>query len=356
MLETVREYALERLEASGEAEAVGLRHATYYLTLAEAADPEITGPQQGVWLLRLEHEHGNLQGALRWLIDRGRSELALRLGGALWRFWFVHGHAVVGRRWLEEILVLPADAPSPPDAGRSLARAHVLLGLGALAWQQRDHATGRPALEEAAARFRSDAERRGLAYASTLLGLVARDMGDVSVARDRLGEGVALFRELADAWGLSVALTALAATLITLGDVTAARAPLEEGLDHARRLGHQWLLAISRHHFGRWARQRGDLDGARSHLEESLALFRRLGDTYFVARSLAELADVARDAGEPDRAAGLYDESLALYRDLGDEPAAAAVQASLDRLRADGSVSAQEPAAASAAESDPSPA
>jgi predicted ATPase len=104
MLETIREYALERLEQSGEIELLRQRHAEQYLALAERAEPELEGPHQMVWLDRLESDHANLYATLEWAAERGEMATALRLGGSLWQFWAVRGHVSEGRRWLEAIL------------------------------------------------------------------------------------------------------------------------------------------------------------------------------------------------------------------------------------------------------------
>src|SRR5262249_25074569 len=104
MLETIREYALERLEQNGEVESLHQAHLGYFLALAEQAEPELTGPRQAEWLERLEREHDNLRAALAWALEHGSLEASARLAGALWRFWYTHGHLSEGRRWLEQIL------------------------------------------------------------------------------------------------------------------------------------------------------------------------------------------------------------------------------------------------------------
>ena len=110
MLETVREYGLERLAASGEIDAAQRQHATYFMTFAEAVEPELTGAEQATWLPRLEIEHDNLRLAFQWAYERGEAEIGLRLAGALWRFWMQRGHATEGRAWLERFLSLAANA------------------------------------------------------------------------------------------------------------------------------------------------------------------------------------------------------------------------------------------------------
>jgi predicted ATPase len=112
MLEPIRQYAREKLEGSGEAEEVHGQHASFFLTLAEAAEPELSGPQQRLWVDRLEREHDNLREALSWVLERGKTELGLRFGGALWRFWHNRGYLSEGIGWLEEVLAVSGSAPA----------------------------------------------------------------------------------------------------------------------------------------------------------------------------------------------------------------------------------------------------
>ncbi|MDQ5851887.1 MAG: adenylate/guanylate cyclase domain-containing protein, partial [Chloroflexota bacterium] len=131
MLEIIREYALERLAARGEVEATERTHATYYLTLAEAAAPELQGSRQGAWLEQLEMEHDNLRAALRWSLNRGEVEVGLRLGAALWRLWHMRGYVSEGREWLEKLLPLSEHSRVSPSV-----RAQALNAAGVLAQQQ----------------------------------------------------------------------------------------------------------------------------------------------------------------------------------------------------------------------------
>jgi predicted ATPase/DNA-binding SARP family transcriptional activator len=130
MLETIREYALEELRAAGEDDVIGGRHARFYATLVERAEPKLTGADQARWLDQLEAEHANLQAALRWASQTGDTELALLMAARLWRFWQLRGHFAEGRRWLEEVLA--AEGPA------SMARAKALIGLAGLCYWQGD--------------------------------------------------------------------------------------------------------------------------------------------------------------------------------------------------------------------------
>jgi predicted ATPase len=163
MLETIREYALERLEASGEAEAVRRQHTDYYLALAEAAAPQLHGAEQRAWLDRLDAEHDNLRAALAWsqTVPSGAG-VGLRLAGALSVFWFVHGHVSEGRKWLAVVLVR--------EAGTLAARAKALIGAGYLAGFQEDNVAAHTHFEESLALFRKVGDKAGIAAALRGLG------------------------------------------------------------------------------------------------------------------------------------------------------------------------------------------
>jgi non-specific serine/threonine protein kinase len=188
MLETVREYALERLVASGEADAIGRRHAEYFLSMAEWARSQLSGTEQVTWLNELEREHDNLRTALAWLREHGESELGLRLGGALWQFWSVRGHFAEGRAWLEELLRQPA------AAARSAARANALNGAGSLAFSQGDDARAQLLFEESLAIWRELGDEREAAHSLSDLGRVAYERGDAAAALSLYEESLAAQR------------------------------------------------------------------------------------------------------------------------------------------------------------------
>ena len=170
MLETVKEYVLERLEAAGEEEEIRRAHATHYLALAEEARPELQGPRQTEWFDRLENEHDNLRTALRWAFEGGDPEMALRLTAKLWWFWYKRGHLSEARRWLEEALENSA-SPTP-------ARAEALDGAGVLARNQSDYEQAQAWLEECLILRRKLGDKAGTSTVLIDLGTVAGDRGD----------------------------------------------------------------------------------------------------------------------------------------------------------------------------------
>ncbi|HYY32067.1 MAG TPA: adenylate/guanylate cyclase domain-containing protein, partial [Gaiellaceae bacterium] len=189
MLETIREYAAERIEESREADEVRRRHAEHFLALAEEAKPHLRRHWSGQWLDRLEPEHDNLRAALDRLEASGESELALRLAGAVWGFWDMRGHLAEGRRRLEGAL----QADERPTA----ARAEALNGAAALAFDGGDPSTARLRAEEALALHRALGDGWGAAYSVYLLGHAALE-ADPMRARRLFEESLRLFGELGD--------------------------------------------------------------------------------------------------------------------------------------------------------------
>jgi predicted ATPase/DNA-binding CsgD family transcriptional regulator len=312
MLATMREYAAEQLEASGEAEEIRRRHAEQVLALVERADPKLRGAEQLVWLERLQADNDNLRAALRWSIERGHAGLALRLAGASWWFWYLRGHLSEGRDWLRQALDLPG------ASGCGAARATALLGVGFLAHFQSDFASSCRWLEQSVALWRELDDRRGLAYALSHLGHARWSRGEREEGAALQETALALFREIGDAWAVGMPLTFLARMSLERGDYAQARSALEECAGAYRALGDSWGLAQSLSDLGDVARSEGDYECAGTHYEESLALFRRVGATIGVASLLHNLAYIAHSRGDEAAAAALFRESLDLARELGD--------------------------------------
>jgi len=329
LLETIRAYASERLEESGEAAAAARRHATYYLRLAEQAAPELVGRDQARWLTTLEQEHANLRAALHWARESGETEIGLRVVGALWRFWVAHGHLSEGRRWLEELLAhadgsMPAVAPA--------IRAKALYGASLLAYVQGDYGRTAPLAEESLTLYQGLGDRRGEADALHSLALVAHEQGDRPRAVALSEQSLTLRRALGDQRGIGVSLNNLGSIAHDQCDFARAAALFEESVALHRAMGDTWTLAIALSNLGDVATKRGAYPTARLLLEESLALRRALGDTHGIAQSLSYLGSVASDQGELARATALYEESLALHQDLGDRRGIATAQNNLGEV------------------------
>jgi predicted ATPase/DNA-binding CsgD family transcriptional regulator len=316
MLETIREYALERLAAGGEEPASRTRHAAYYLDLAEATVPRLRGPEQGHWLDWLEAEHDNLRAASEWYLASGGIVEGLRLAGALHWFWDRRGYLDEGRARIDAALAAAANVADPGDALRR-ARAWALVGAAALAFDQGDHAAVATLAEESAALFRQLDDDHGLVLAILRLAFVA-GAAEPQRAGALLAEALARARTAGDPWFVGLVLFVSAQTaLFGAGDPAAARVSITEALSALQASGDPYLLAHGLGTQGLVDLAEGDLVAARAALERSLAVIRTVRDTRSVALLAATTADAARCQGDYVRAAELYSESLALYYELG---------------------------------------
>ena len=310
MLETIREFALERLAERGDGEAVQRRHAELYASLAERADPALFGPQQLSWLERLDAELANIRGALTWAAESGESEAGLRIGTALWRYWQLRGSIREGRERLELLL--------SGRAGSKAARARAQFVLASLASPQGDHETVCRLIEASLPVHRALGDDVVVAISLALLGLSELAQGDVERARALTQEGLVLARRTRDLPTEAMLLANVGVVLAATGDLDGAEQALEESVDAARRLGNlrsvgNWLRAL-----GSISLARRDYAQARLRFEESLGVGRTLGDRWEIAHSLSNLALVALEAQDDDAARVMLVESTAIAREAGD--------------------------------------
>ncbi len=312
MLETIREYALDRLERSEEGELLRQRHADYFVVLAEEAEPEILGADQVLWLQRLEAERDNFRAALGWLLERGDTERALRLIGALRRAWVARGYLSETRKWLEA--AFDQSAAVPPEV-----EAKALYGLGRVALVQGDYDQAIPALEASARLFGELGEAEGLVFSLADLGFIATAQGRQEDARLFAEESLAEAKAAGNETTMAAALHSLACTKLDAEEYGEARALFEQSLALRRKLGDKRNMANSLCYLGSVALLEGDYDGATELLDESLALGRELGNLLIVSAALANESLVALAAGHAERAAALGIEGLALSHELGDK-------------------------------------
>ena len=312
MLETIREYGLECLTASGEEPTVRRAHADYYLGLAEAAELALAGPEQATWLERLEEEHDNLRAALRWAVEGGEAEMGLRLAGALCEFWLVRGYLREGREWLRQVL-LPATAST-----HTTARVKVLTGAGHMAHNLGDYAAAWALFEESLAEGRACGDKRGIATALNNLGWVATHRGDLTEARALSEESLGIGRELGTTESMATSLNNLGFVAYFQGDYAAAAALHQESLEQWRVLEDRRGIAIASANIGRIAHRQGDYRRATALLEEALVVLRDVGAQQIFAWGASFLADVVHDQGYVERATALLEESSTIFRDIGD--------------------------------------
>ena len=313
MLETVRAYGLELLDDRGKGEGVRQRLADYCATLTETAEAELHGANQALWMARLEREHGTLLLVLRWARESGRALTGLRIAGALWRFWYSHGHLSEGRRQLEAVLTAMNDADTPPLS----VTAKALRGAAVLAAVQGDYARAEMLGEEGIDLYRRTGDTRGEAAMLVILGSVSHYTGNYSTAWTRYQESLSVFRNVGDEPSVSVALNNLANIAKEQGDTIQSMRLYEESLAIKRRLGDARGIAITLNNLGTIALAQGAYDRAAALGEEALTSLRALGDKDVTA-ALDTVARAALHRGDTGRAAALYDEGLQVSYAAGD--------------------------------------
>ncbi|HEY7726836.1 MAG TPA: protein kinase, partial [Candidatus Eisenbacteria bacterium] len=312
LLETLRQYAREKLAESGGAPAASERHGAYFLAFAEGAAGMLYGPEQALWLDRLAEAHDNLRAALRGALDAGDGERALRLGASLWRFWWLRGFWGEGERSLARVLGMKAPGePSPYRAG-------ALRGAGTLARGRGLYRESETLLLESVAIARRLDRRSELAAALRELGNLADDRGDWEPERRYYEESLDIFRELGDRRGAQVTLHNLGNFWQGQGDLARAKGFYDEALAIARDLGDRLMEALALNGVGCVATDLGDYEAARQAHESSLALQRGAGQRPGAAYTLGELGVLAALRGEPARARELMNESIAIFMELGD--------------------------------------
>ncbi len=311
LLETIREYGLESLEASGEVKTVRQTHAEYYLKLVEEAESFIKGVQQSIWSERLEQEQKNLRVALKWFIEGGKAELALRFCGALWWFWRTHGYLSEGRRWLEAALELSYTGEP------TLARARALLSAGDLAYLQDDYVKARSMLEESVMLCRKLSAKKELAIALGTLGVLMHVQGDRGEVDSLLEESMLLCRMQESKWELSYLLRKLAEHAAQTGKLNQAVEYAQEGLILAQKLGDKALIVIVLSTLGNIAARQDDLTQAIAYNHECLELARELGYKLLVALSLNNIGYFTALQGDLTLAA-YTQEGYTLMCELGD--------------------------------------
>ena len=314
MLGMLREFGLERLEASGESETIRRCHAEFYLSLAEGAEASLERAEQIQWMDRMEQEHDNLRAALEWskaVEDAG--ELCLRLAGTLGYFWEVRGYFSEGRERLSAILMMDI------AQGRTAARTKLLARAAELAYRQSDYAATVAFAEECLEICRELGDKQGMASALIKLGNAATEAGDYGTASQYLGEALMIWRKEDDEHGIARALISLGWVSIRSGDYPLANALLEEALAVSRELGDTRSIGFELSGLGEVALHQGDHARATRLLEESLELRRQLGNKWGIGVSLGTLGLVALRQRDWERAVSLLSESLEVRREISDK-------------------------------------
>jgi len=362
LLEPVRQYALEKLEQSGEAEGIKRSHAGYFLALAEEAEPWLSGPRGAEWFERLEEELGNIRAALSWARANGEAEWSLRLAGALGGFWFWGGHYGEARGWLEAAL-------AQGDRTSTLVRAKALAAVSSMAWAQsdldrakdaaeeglrlskeagiegdrttffrggtyravflnllatsfaeaRDHERTAKLGEESLRLNRQAGDVQGIAWSLLNLAIASGDRGDYGQAEEFYAEGLSLARESDSAYDCFHFLISWGATSLFQGDHQLATRLTEEAVELARERGRGFMGMLPRalDNLGWVTLLGGKPERAKAQFEENLTLSKELDDKATITTSLEGLACVAGANGEPLRAAKLFGAAEALMEATG---------------------------------------
>ena len=306
LLETIQEYAKEKLEESGEADELRKVHAVYFAELAERAEPELRGPRQGEWLDRLESEQDNFVAALGWAY-RNDPDVGLRLVAALNVHWNRRGYLIEGREWASRIIARARErwARSPDTGGSPASISRMVPGSA-------DSGPGGPV-------------HASMARALYTLGIIAFRQANYPWARDLLNESIEIYRELqargegGDSTGLVESLNVLGIVVSRLEDMQARRRLHEQALELARQIGDIWSIARSLYQLGHVARLTGDYKTGRALFEETLALFRECGDKFNIGLALIGIGQMAERQADYHSARSLFEESLSVFEELGDK-------------------------------------
>jgi predicted ATPase/DNA-binding CsgD family transcriptional regulator len=307
MLETIREFAQERLRASGELEQIRHAHAEYFAQLAETAKPVLNSGKRQVWLRRFDSEQANIRAALEYALERDSAEIGFRILGALWLWcWLTFRDA---RRWVDQLRALPsATAPS-------LARASALNTAAILAWGDGDTLAAHALAEAAVTLCRELHAERELAHA--LLTLGASTDGDHSAMVSACSEAMRLFQQQGSQWWLAFGQLCRGIAAAQLGDMPSARADAAQATRAFENLGDAFFLGLAHMQLGLAQLQLGEIAEARLHLEASLPALRDAHDWKYTGVALIGLGSAARAGGDALAAAVAYTEALTLCRNAG---------------------------------------
>jgi predicted ATPase len=310
MLGTIRDYAIEKLEASGEDALTKRAHVAYCLVLAEEAATDQSGAEGAEWLEGFALEHDNFRAGLEWVTETGDAEWGLRLGAALFHFWETGEYLAEGRGWLGKLLKLAGAAPP------TKTRARALFAAGVLAGEQGDYASANNLINESQDVALQLGDKAGVAVSQNALAVFARDRGDVASAHILFEATLRLWRELGDQKATARTLSNLANVLRLQGDYVRALSLYGECLAIFRGLGDRTGVAWSLNYQGDVARDQSDSAAAQALYEQGLLIFRELGDRWGIGGTLADLGSLAREQRNYSTARSLYGESIKLFQEL----------------------------------------
>ena len=312
LLETVRQYARDKLVESGKSMVARAQHRDHFLKLTKEVHTELSGPQQIQWLKILEEEHDNLRQALTFCLEEAEGgEKGLQLGGTLQQFWWTRGHLSEGREWMRALLL------HPEGQAHTIARACAFNGAGVMARMQGDYTLARALQEEGLAIYRELGAKRHIAITLGNLGTVAEAQGDNASAWSLQEESLTIRRELGDRQGIALSLGNLGNVAYMQGDYASARSLYEESLAIRRELGDKRGIAMSLSNIGAVTFEQGDYASARLLQKESVGIFMELGDKRSLAYTLEAFASLAKHENAVKRSVRLMAAAAALRELLG---------------------------------------
>ena len=311
MQKAISEYAAERLAASGEEEQLRHRHAEFYSALAKLAESKLRGSRQAEWLARLQQEHDNIRAALGWLLQSNQTDAALRLAGAMGRFWYVRNYLTEGRNWL--------DAALKGQAANAQLRAKALTEAGRLAWIQGDYAIAEPLLQESLSIKYAIADQQSIPDSLTLLGGIAWSQGNYTQARTQYEAVLAIQRVSGDEWGVAASLNNLGLIALVTKDYAAAHTMYAASLTTFRKLDDKRSIASLLTSLGFVVIQEDEHEEAVMLLQEAIAIFEELGDQRGVAAAISGLSESYAKQQDLSSAVDTSKRGLRLYHAIGDK-------------------------------------
>ncbi|HEX8917994.1 MAG TPA: tetratricopeptide repeat protein, partial [Chloroflexota bacterium] len=352
MLETIRQYARERLAESGQESELLERHAFYFAAFAEEAGQGLVGADQSAWMSRVQADLDNIRAAMLWARQSDAVEVGFRLASPIWRFWMLSGQSAEGRRWLNALMAVDRGVNVP-----SSIRAGAFLAAGALAYSQGDHTSAKQLYAECLLLRRELGDLAGVAEALNGLGVAQQQLGEYRQAEQRFEESVRLRSEIGDVFGCHAPLSNLGILARYCGEYSRAAEMYERALAIQRQFGHTQAVVNSLNNLaqlwgdrGEYERARimsqealtmardgglvrqvvialntqaaqaieqGELDTAEAHLNECLELARSTGDKTEENTTITNLAEVALGRGDPDRATQLAERALTALQQIG---------------------------------------
>jgi predicted ATPase/DNA-binding NarL/FixJ family response regulator len=310
LLETVRQYARERLEAAGESDALRDRHLEYFVGLVEEIAPKLSSAYQHLWLNWLEEVYDNVRASLAWSLESGRIEAGLRMSVGLYEFWTIRNYTEEGLAWFRRLLARPSEEVSPLVRAAALAYASLLAGFRGDRTAQMEYGLAASALAKAA----DEIDDRTLFWALSGQAYHARMEGDTQAEFDIVSRIIPLSRSLDDDYLLGLVLSLYSPTMMALGKFDAARDMLDEGLSLLRESGDTYRIAMALNYRGDLARCEQHYVEARATYEQSASLLREIDAARDLASVLHNLGLTCLRLGDIERAQALIDESMAIQQ------------------------------------------